>query len=73
MNGDKKMILDGIGRKISLRKIRDDSKKFFQSGSCVEEGQFKDDELEGFGRVSFGNGDQLVGWFLNGKLHGKAK
>jgi len=33
----------------------------------LKEGQFSKDELHGFGRVIFGNGDQLIGWFINGK------
>ena len=36
----------------------------------LQEGQFKNDELDGFGRKYYGSKYQFIGWMNNAKLHG---
>ena len=44
-----------------------DEKLFYLS-----EGQFKDDELNGFGRKIWGSDHSAIGWYCNAILHGYA-
>ena len=60
-----KYFLNGVGRKIRVYKNG-------HSG-FIEEGQFKDNELNGFGRKTYSYGDGYIGQFRNGKFHGYGK
>lgn len=39
----------------------------------LEEGQFVNDKLHGFGRKIFGDAVQVIGWFKETKVHGFAE
>ena len=71
--------LDGIGRKITLRPIyyRKCVTDFTSETTYIEEGEFKNDELDcTFGRrIHMRDGSNVIGWF-NGSgnyLHGYGK
>jgi len=67
--------LNGLGRKIRLvPQVHPKSgKKGYDPNFCyLQEGQFKDDELSGFGRRLWSNGHQFIGWVKGARLHGWA-
>ena len=74
-SGDNDMVNEGVGRKMRLWP---EYKDFNQTEICtyecklcyIEEGQFKNDILNGFGRKIYGTGKIEQGWFKDGKLHG---
>ena len=60
-------MMNGIGRKIRLwpEYEKDDKtaiKGFLKEMCYIKEGQFVDDEIEGFGRVVSGGGAASIGW-----------
>ena len=57
--------LNGLGRKIRLCQVyhSENDKHDFDRNLCyVQEGQFENDELNGFGRKLFSNGHSFIGW-----------
>lgn len=70
--------MNGLGRKIRLIELPnpfEDQQEFeyhlFDYNYCyLQEGQFVDDELNGFGRKIFSNRFQFIGWIEDAQLHG---
>ena len=62
---DHRKELNGVGRKFELLTFIDSEPKIVMS-----EGQFKDNELNGFGRKYYSNGDFIFGYFYQDELHG---
>ena len=73
MSGGK--VLQGIGRFIKLFPTYAASKivGFNESESCILEGEFKRDQLHGFGRKVWSDSHINIGWFQNNSMHGYAK
>jgi hypothetical protein len=61
MSDNKK--LHGLGRKIELGK----------ASGILQEGQFRNNELNGFGRCISSDSTMAIGFFKNGLLHGFAR
>ena len=72
-DGGKK--LNGLGRKIRLNQVTtDDNVTYYnEEKSFVIEGQFKNDSLVGFGRVTFRDQVHSIGFHMDYILHGFGK
>jgi len=71
-NGKK---LNGLGRKIKLNQVSAPNcvSYFNEEKSFIIEGQFKDDVLDGFGRVTFKDQVHSIGFHRDFFLHGYGK
>ena len=67
----------GIGRRILLYPIKDDSGNIigFEQSSFIKEGQYDDNGygITGMGRKISLSGDYEIGWMIDSQLHGYAK
>ena len=50
-------MVKGVGRRLAL----------FPTWSLIKEGNFIDDEIEGFGRILDSFGDRIIGYFINSR------
>ena len=65
--------MNGVGRKIRLvpKYNHDQVIDGFDKEMCyICEGNFQNDELNGFGRKLFNAGYSFIGWVSDAKLHG---
>ena len=69
------MVINGLGRQVSLKPILNDTENGITGfiEARVVEGQFENDLLNGFGRIIRSDGYSAAGWWRNGHLMGFAK
>jgi hypothetical protein len=75
-NNSKDMIMSGIGRMIHLQlKNTQNARLELEPKSCyIQEGEFRGDKLEGFGRIVRGNQkSDKIGFMQSSNLHGYGK